>query len=109
MVTAHPWDEEEGKMAFSRQKSIRLGWEMAKSNGIISAFLYYLNNVEENAQLREKAELGIKYLCHPLKCRMSGVMSDPDESYGAFAVQSTGFAGLSLAEAIEKNSVYLIG
>jgi hypothetical protein len=106
MVTAHPWDEEPGALPTSRQASLRLGWEMAKSNGIMHAFLYYLNNIEENSKLREKVELGLKYLTHPLKCRMSGVMSDPEESYGAFAVQSTGFAGLSIAEAIEKNSVF---
>ena len=68
------------------------------------AFLYYLNNISENPQLREKVELGLKYLSNPLKARMSGVASEPEESYGAFAVQATGFAGLSLAEGITKNA-----
>lgn len=36
------------------------------------------------------------------------IMSDPDESYGAFAVQSTGFAGLSVAEAYKKGSSYTV-
>ncbi|OGV51311.1 MAG: hypothetical protein A2017_20050 [Lentisphaerae bacterium GWF2_44_16] len=94
-----------GEMMSSRL-SLRHGWELAKSNGIIHAFLYYLNNIEETPELREKTELGLKYLSNPLKARMSGVASDPDESYGAFAVQATGFAGLSLAEGIEKNSVF---
>ncbi len=85
---------------------LRLGWEMAKSNGIMHCFLYYLNHIEDNEILREKVNLGLKYLTHPLKSRMSGVMSDPEESYGAFAVQSTGFAGLSLAEAIKADSVF---
>ena len=107
MVTAHPWDESPDYIT-SRSSSIRLGWEMAKSNGIMQAFIYYLNHVEDNAQLREKLEKGITYLSHPLKCRMSGVMSDPDESYGAFAAQSTGFAGLSLADYIQKDAVFTL-
>ena len=85
---------------------LRPGWEMAKSNGIIYAFLYYLNHVGENSLLREKVELGLKFLSNPLKARMSGVASDPEESYGMFAVQSTGFAGLSIAEGLIKDSVF---
>ncbi len=108
MVVAVPWEKLPEGMIASRMSHIRLGWEMAKSNGIISQFLYYLDNIEDNPVLREKTERALKYLCHPLKCRASGVMSDPEESYGAFAVQSTGFAGLSLSQAIKKNSVYLM-
>jgi len=37
---------------------------------------------------------------------MSGVASEPEESYGIFAVQAAGFAGLSLAEAIKADSVF---
>ena len=107
MVKAgNAWDEKPESLPMTRSKSIRLGWEMAKSNGIMHTFLYYLNHVEDNALLREKVETGLKYLANPLKARMSGVMSDPEESYGAFAVQSTGFAGLSLAEAIQKDCVF---
>lgn len=97
-----------GEMPVSRLMGLRLGWEMAKSNGIIHAFLYYLNHIENNPVLLQKVELGLKYLTAPLKCRMSGVMSDPEESYGAFAVQATGFAGLSLAEAIRCDVVFEI-
>ena len=60
----------------------------------------------EAPALREKVELGIRYLSHPLKARMSGVMAEPEESYGAFAVQATGFAGLSLAEAVQPGVVF---
>lgn len=90
----------------SSRLGIRLHWELAKSNGIIHAFLYYLDNIEDNPVLREKTELGIKFLSNPLKARMSGVASDPEESYGAFAVQAAGFAGLSLAQAIKTNIVF---
>lgn len=106
MVTAFPWDAEPGDLPLSRRYSIRLGWEMAKSNGVLHCLLYYLQNIDDAPALRERVEKGMLYLTNPLKCRMSGVMSDPEESYGAFAVQSTGFAGLSLAEMIRKNSVF---
>ena len=102
---ARCWQVPPGEMKLSRS-GIRLGWEMAKSNAIIHCFLYYLNHIEDNPALREKVELGVKYLTHPLKARMSGVVSDPEESYGAFAVQATGFAGLSLAEAIQPDIVF---
>jgi hypothetical protein len=85
---------------------IRLGWELSKSNGIMQFFLYYLNNIEENDELAAKTALGLSSLIDPLKSRMSGVMSDPRESFGSFALQSTGFAGLSIAEAIDSNSVF---
>ncbi|OGO83324.1 MAG: hypothetical protein A2Y21_02125 [Clostridiales bacterium GWC2_40_7] len=106
MVAAYPWQKGTGDPPTSRQSGIRIGWEMAKSNGIMQCFQYYLNNIDDSPRLREKVELGLKYLTAPIKCRMSGVMSDPDESYGAFAVQSTGFAGLSVSEAVEKNSSF---
>lgn len=102
-MTAHgPWGDE---MRMSRE-GIRPGWELAKSNGILHALKYYLRHVDDDARLKEKVDLGVKYLAHPLKARMSGVCSDPDESYGDFAVQATGFAGLSLAEAIRPDAVF---
>ena len=93
----------------STRCGIRRGWELAKSNGIPHTFLYYLNHIEENEELRSKVELGLKLLTHPLKARMSGVAAEPEESYGAFAVQSAGFAGLSIAEAIKIDSVFDFG
>ena len=96
---------EPGEIPSSRL-GIRFTWEMAKANGILYCLSYYLNHIEDDSRLREKVELGIRHLSHPLKARMSGVASDPEESYGAFALQSTGFAGLSLAEAVQKDSVF---
>lgn len=104
-VSGHPPEWDNSSLTMSRM-GLRPGWELAKSNGIIHAFLYYLNHIGENPLLREKVDLGLKYLSNPLKARMSGVASDPEENYGTFAVQSTGFAGLSLAEGIEKDSVF---
>jgi len=100
------WIPKDGQLPSSRQKGIRLGWELAKSNGILHAFLYYLRHVDDDSRLREVVDRGLGFLTTPAKARMSGVMSDPEESYGAFAVQSTGFAGLSLAEAIEPDIVF---
>lgn len=99
------WEANGSGLCMSRL-GLRPGWELAKSNGLIHAFLYYLNHVDENPRLREKVELGLKYLSNPLKARMSGVASEPEENYGMFAVQATGFAGLSLVEGLEKDSVF---
>jgi hypothetical protein len=101
----NPYPNEEGGLNESRL-GLRPGWEFAKSNGILHALSYYRNHIKDDAKLREICELGTRYLAHPLKARMSGVVSDPDESYGMFAVQATGFAGLSLAEAIQTDAVF---
>ena len=73
-----------------------------KHRGIINAF----SSISCEDEYIETVELGIKYLSHLLKARMSGVASEPEESYGIFAVQAAGFAGLSLAEAIKADSVF---
>lgn len=65
-----------------------------------------INHIHDDPRLREKVDLGLLYLSHPLKARMSGVCTEPEESYGCFAVQATGFAGLSLAEAIRPDSAF---
>lgn len=90
----------------SSQLGVRFTWEMAKANGLLHGLLYYLDNIEDEPSLRAKVDKGIKYLSHPLKARMSGVAAEPEESYGSHAVQATGFAGLSLAQAIRTNSVF---
>lgn len=96
---------EPGEIPSSRL-GLRVTWEMAKVNGIIHALFYYLDHIDNDPGLREKVDRGIQHLSHPQKARMSGVASDPEESYGAFAVQSTGFAGLSLAQAAKPNVVF---
>lgn len=101
----YPADWDNSELTMSRL-GLRPGWELAKSNGILHAFSYYLNHVNDDPRLREKVELGLLYLSHPLKARMSGVCTEPEESYGQFADQATGFAGLSLAEGMAKDSVF---
>lgn len=90
----------------SSRAGLAHGWELAKSNGIPHAFLYYLNHIEDNPELRAKTELGLKYLSHPLKARMSGVAAEVEESYGKYAMQAAGFAGLSLLESLKKDIVF---
>ena len=82
------------------------GWKNAKSNGIPLIFSYYLNHIEENAELRDRLERGTAYLCRPLDAMVNGIMADPREHYGQYAVQSTGFAGLTIAEAIRPGFVF---
>lgn len=100
-----PIDRPSSDMVSSRAGVIP-GWEMAKSNGIIHTFLYYLKHIEDNPQLKEKVELGLKYLSNPLKARMNGVAAEVSEGYGRYAMQATGFAALSLLEALKKDSVF---
>ncbi len=54
-------------------------------------------------------ESGLGHLGTPLRARMSGVMSDPEDSYGAYAVQATGFAGLSLLDVVRPGAVFAVG
>jgi hypothetical protein len=93
----------------SSRMGVCFGWELAKSNGIPHAFLYYLRNVEDHPDLRRAVEAGLGHLGTPLHARMTGVMSDPERSYGAYAVQATGFAGLSLLEAARPGAAFAVG
>ena len=95
-----------GSQNETRSHGIRLGWEMAKSNAFPSLWMYYLENIDDDARLRLVVEKAYTHLCTPLDARMSGVMSDPRKTYGSFAVQSTGFAAMSLAEKIKPGSLY---
>ena len=85
---------------------VRPGWKNAKSNGIPHLFSYYLNHIEENDELRDRVERGTRYLCRPLDAMVNGVMANPREHYGHFAVQSTGFAGLTVSEAIKPGFIF---
>jgi hypothetical protein len=105
-TVAYPPDwEVEPSLPMSRI-GIRAGWELAKANGIVHFLAYYLRHIADDPTLRAAVQEGIEHLSHPLHARMGGVASDPLRSYGSFAVQATGFAGLSLADAIEPDSVF---
>lgn len=82
------------------------GWKNAKANGIPHLFSYYLKYIGENEELRDRLERGSRYLCRPLDAMVNGVMANPREHYGHYAVQSTGFAGLTIAETIKPGFVF---
>ena len=102
------WDakDEHGEELESFSMWVRPGWKNAKSNGIPHLFSYYLNHIEENDELRDRVERGTRYLCRPLDAMVNGVMANPREHYGHFAVQSTGFAGLTVSEAIKPGFIF---
>ncbi len=83
-----------------------LPWQLAKSCAIPHLFSYYLNHIEESAELREYMEEGVRFLSHPLHAYSLGVCTEPEFINGLYSVQATGFAGLSLAEAIEPGIVF---
>ena len=87
-------------MVSSRNGQVRLMWEYAKCCAIPYLFSYYLRCIEDNAELRADFEKCVRFLAHPLHALTLGVAGDPDTPMGFFAVQATGFAGLSLAESI---------
>lgn len=91
-----------------RSSKIDVGffWEMAKATGIPYALSYYVNHIEDSPEIREKIALGLQFLSDPLRARMTGVMSDPRESFGSHAVQATGFAGLSILEGIKADAAF---
>ena len=87
-------------MVSSRNGQVRLMWEYAKCCAIPYLFSYYLRCIEDNAELRADFDKCVRFLAHPLHALTLGVAGDPDTPMGFFAVQATGFAGLSLAESI---------
>ena len=91
---------------YSTKLEVRVMWELAKANGILHCFSYIRENMFDDPEISTRYERGIKFLSHPLKARSTGICCEPEEAYGAFAVQATGFAGLSLAEAIKPGSAF---
>ena len=83
---------------------VRFYWQAAKCCAIPHLFSYYVNHIENRADIRTRAERGGMYLSNPLKARMLAVMADDVEP--DFCMQATGFAGLTVAEAAESDSVF---
>ncbi len=89
----------------SSKLGLRFFWEMAKATALPYLFAYYQRAVEDLPDLRVKLEAGLRFLSDPRRSCMTGVMTDPRETYGQHAVQATGFAGLSILEGIQSGSV----
>ena len=83
---------------------IRFYWQACKAAGMSGLLSYYVNNIEDRADLRDRVTRGGKYLCNPLKARMLAVMADDVEP--DFCVQATGFGGLGVAEALKPSSTF---
>ena len=95
---------EHGDYGDSGHDIVGFFWQAAKCCGIPHLFAYYLNHIEDRADLRSCVERGQKFLCHPLKAHILAVMAD--ESEPSFCLQATGFAGLTVASAIDPESIF---
>ena len=95
---------EHGDYGDSGHDIVGFFWQAAKCCGIPHLFAYYLNHIEDRADLRRCVEKGQKFLCHPLKAHILAVMAD--ESEPSFCLQATGFAGLTVASAIDPECIF---
>ena len=83
---------------------VRFYWQASKAAGMSGLLSYYVNNIEDRADLRDRVTRGGKYLCNPLKARMLAIMADDVEP--SFCMQATGFGGLGVAEALKPSSTF---
>ena len=88
----------------SANDGLRFYWQAAKCCASPSLFSYYVNHIADRADLRCRVQNAGDYLADPRKARMLAVCADDVEP--DFCVQATGFAGLTLAEAIEPGSTF---
>jgi hypothetical protein len=58
-------------------------------------------------EVREAARRCIAFLSRSEYARRIGMMEDPEAPWGEFATAATGFAGLSLVEALAPGLIYL--
>ncbi len=84
---------------------VRFYWQACKAAGMSGLLSYYVNNIEDRADLRNRVARGGRYLSNPLKARMLAVMADDVEP--TFCMQATGFGGLGVAEALKPSSTFL--
>ena len=95
---------EHGDYGDSGHDIVGFYWQAAKCGGIPHLLAYYLNHIEDRADLRKKVRQGEAYLCNPLNARMLGVMAEDAEP--VFCLQATGFAGLTVASALDPNCIF---
>ena len=95
---------EHGDYGDSGHDIVGFYWQAAKCAGIPHLLAYYLNHIEDRADLRRKVCQGETFLCNPLNARMLAVMADDAEP--VFCLQATGFAGLTVASALDPNCIF---
>jgi hypothetical protein len=88
----------------SADDGLRFYWQVAKCCAIPHLLAYFCNHIEEQEDIRLRVQKAGHYLSHPLKARMCAVMADDVEP--EFCMQATGFAGLSVAEALAGDSPF---
>lgn len=88
----------------SANDGLRFYWQAAKCCAIPHLLSYYCRYIDDREEIRTRVLNGGRFLSHPLNARMYAVMADDVEP--DFCMQATGFAGLSVAEAIEPCSVF---
>lgn len=79
-------------------------WMAAKCGGIPHLLKYYLKHIEDRPEWRMRVERGEKFLCNPLNARTLAIMAEEVEP--VFCFQATGFAGLSVAAAMDLDSIF---
>lgn len=88
----------------SAREGLRFYWQVAKCCAIPHLLAYVCNHIQDRPDIRAMVREAEAYLCHPLKARMCAVMADDVEP--DFCMQATGFAGLSVAEAVAADSPF---
>ena len=83
---------------------VRFYWQAAKAAGMTGLLSYYVNNIDDRDDLRDRVNRGGRYLCNPLNARMLAIMANDVEP--KFCMQATGFGGLGVAEALKPSSTF---
>lgn len=95
---------EHGDYGDSANDSVGFYWQSAKCCGIPHLLKYYVNHIEDRADWRSRIEKGEKFLCNPLHAMTLAVMAEEVEP--VFCMQATGFAGLSVASAVDPDCIF---
>jgi hypothetical protein len=82
-------------------------WTNAKATAMPCVFMLYSNHVRKVASLETAIGRAITFLSTPQLQQKVGIMVEPDLPWGTYSMQSTGFAGLSLAEHVCPGVVFL--
>ena len=95
---------EHGDYGDSGNDIVGFYWQAAKCCGIPHLLKYYLEHIEDRADLRLRIERGERFLCNPLNARTLAVMAEEVEP--VFCMQATGFAGLTVASAVDPECIF---
>ena len=97
---------QKGEYKDSYSEDLRYYWYSAKCCGIPSLLQYYVDNMHDDPEVRKRCQLGVQCLSHPLKARMLGATAV--DFVPQFALQATGFTGLTVAEGVKNGITFEI-